>query len=275
MFNSNSGYSLADIAAATGNERNNSGWGDSGAWWIIILFLFCFAGWGGKGFGNAGGAGSALTRDELMQGFDFSGLRSDVMGLQNSISNGFYNANTNALNGFANAIEANNSGVRAIQSDICGMGLTNLQNTNAITNAINADTIANMQNTFQISQQLNNMQAQQEACCCQTKELLAANAAELNYNLATQACQNRQVVTDNTRDIIENANNNTRQVLDFLVQDKIDTLNAENAALKGMVSQSEQNAYLISQLGQKTPIPAYVVQNPYNSNGCTGCTTTF
>lgn len=208
-----------------------------------------------------------------MQGFDFSGLRSDVMGLQNSISNGFYNVNTNALNGFANAIEANNSGVRAIQSDICGMGLTNLQNTNAITNAINADTIANMQNTFQISQQLNNMQAQQEACCCQTKELLAANAAELNYNLATQACQNRQVVTDNTRDIIENANNNTRQVLDFLVQDKIDTLNAD--ALKGMVSQSEQNAYLISQLSQKTPIPAYVVQNPYSSNGCTGCTTTF
>lgn len=36
MFNStNGGYSLADIAAATGNNGNNNGWGfggDGGAW---------------------------------------------------------------------------------------------------------------------------------------------------------------------------------------------------------------------------------------------------
>ena len=40
MFNSNGGYSLADIATATGNERDS--WGEGGAWWIIILFLFMF-----------------------------------------------------------------------------------------------------------------------------------------------------------------------------------------------------------------------------------------
>ena len=52
MFNYNypmstPNYSLSDIAAASGNGyRNNDGgmWGD-GAWWIIILFLFCFNGW--------------------------------------------------------------------------------------------------------------------------------------------------------------------------------------------------------------------------------------
>lgn len=38
-----SSYSLADIAAATGGtNRNNDGFGDGGAWWIIILFLFVF-----------------------------------------------------------------------------------------------------------------------------------------------------------------------------------------------------------------------------------------
>lgn len=31
MFNQGNGYSLSDIAAATG-ERNNTGWGDGGAW---------------------------------------------------------------------------------------------------------------------------------------------------------------------------------------------------------------------------------------------------
>lgn len=40
-----SSYSLADIAAATGGtNRNNDGFGDGGAWWIIILFLFVFCG---------------------------------------------------------------------------------------------------------------------------------------------------------------------------------------------------------------------------------------
>ena len=38
----------ADIAAVT-NNGGNSGWGfgGDGAWWIIILFLFVFCGWGG------------------------------------------------------------------------------------------------------------------------------------------------------------------------------------------------------------------------------------
>lgn len=50
MFNSN-GVSLADIAAVTGNNRNNDGmWGD-GAWWIVILLIF---GWGNNGWGGFG-----------------------------------------------------------------------------------------------------------------------------------------------------------------------------------------------------------------------------
>lgn len=33
MFNSNGGYSLADIAAATGSKSGEgNGWGDNGAW---------------------------------------------------------------------------------------------------------------------------------------------------------------------------------------------------------------------------------------------------
>lgn len=34
MFNTSSGYSLADIAAATGTNGNRNGdmWGDNGAW---------------------------------------------------------------------------------------------------------------------------------------------------------------------------------------------------------------------------------------------------
>lgn len=34
-------YSLADIAAATGGNRNNDGFGDSNGWWIILFLLIC------------------------------------------------------------------------------------------------------------------------------------------------------------------------------------------------------------------------------------------
>ena len=91
--------------------------------------------------------------------------------------------------------------------------------------------------------------------------------------MATQACDTRRAIADTTRDIIENQNNNTRSILDFLVQDKLSTLQSENQALKFAASQAEQNAFitanqsaqtaeLIRRLGADCPIPAYVVPNP-------------
>ena len=61
MFNTNSGYSLSDIAAATGRNGSGSGWGEDGAWWIILLFMF--AGWGRGGFFGGEGFGSGMNGD--------------------------------------------------------------------------------------------------------------------------------------------------------------------------------------------------------------------
>ena len=66
---------------------------------------------------------------------------------------------------------------------------------------------------------------------------------------------------NNTRDIIDNQNANSRAVLDFLVNDKLATLQAENQNLKLKASQAEQNAYLLNEL-KPCPSPAYVVQPP-------------
>lgn len=97
MFNYNypmstPSYSLSDIAAASGNGyRNNDGgmWGD-GAWWIIILFLFCFNGWGGNGWGNNGANGSGFqgttTREEIGYGFNMSDPTSTIY-INENISN--------------------------------------------------------------------------------------------------------------------------------------------------------------------------------------------
>lgn len=251
MFDSTNGYSLADIAAASGNRGGGDFFGGAnGGWWLILLFLFAFGGWGNNGWGN-GNNGGVIT--PAFVGFD---------SMNDNITNGFYNLNTGILNGFATTTAAVNSGVSNIQSDICNMGMQNLQNTNSINQAINNNTIAGMQNTFGLTQQLSNMQAAQQLANCQTDQNIASSFATLNYNIATEACADRQAVTDGARDIMENCNANTRSILDFLVQDRIAALQSENSALKTQVSQSEQNAYLLAHL-QPTPSPAYLVANPY------------
>ena len=247
MFNSENGYSLADIAAATGNGIGNDGFFGGSGWWIILLFLFAWGGWGNGGWGGNSNAGATT-----------------IYGLDNlaSTRDGFYDLNTGLLNGFASTVAAVNAGTSAIQSDICNMGMQNLQNTNLLQQAINQNTIAGMQNTFGLTNQLSSMQAAQQLANCQTDQNIASSFATLNYNLATEACADRAAITTGARDIIDNANANTRAILDFLVQDRITALTTENQALKGQISQSEQNAYLISQL-KPAANPAYIVANPY------------
>lgn len=98
----------------------------------------------------------------------------------------------------------------------------------------------------------------------------AQSFADLNYNLASLACQNRQATADAARDIIDNQNANTRSIMDFMIQSKIDQLTSENTALRGQISQAEQSAYLINALGAKAPQAAYVVANPYTGTAYAG-----
>ena len=254
MFNSSEGYSLSDIAAVSGAA--NEGWGGGfGGWWIILLFLFAFGGWGnGNGWG---GNGSNVTSD-IGYNFDMHDVSSGIRDLAASTANGFYGINSSLLNGFAGT-----------QAQICNSGFETLQ-------AINANTLAGLQNTNMLQAQINAQSAAQELCCCNTRNDLANGFAALNYNLATEACADRAAVTTGVRDVIDNANNNTRQILDFLVQDRITALTTENQALKGQISQSEQNAYLLNAL-RPVADPAYIVPNPYTGyygNGFgynTGC----
>ena len=144
-------------------------------------------------------------------------------------------------------------------------------------------------NTAEIENIVRNMAAQNAACCCDIQRQVERGFADTNYNMATQDCQTRQVISNSTRDIIDNQNASTRAILDFLTQDKISTLQAENQSLKFQASQTAQNAYLtanqsaqtaelIRRLGADCPVPAYIVPNPnccysgcnYNYSGC-GC----
>ena len=225
----NSGYNLSDIAAVTRGNEDGFFGGNSG-WWIILLFLF---GFGGGGFGWGNGAGNENVRDAVAYGFDINNLENGVRGLEHGICDGFYDMNTSLLTGFGN------------------IAMGNMQNTNAITS------------------QLSNMAATQAQCCCETQRLIERGLCEVNYNILTQSNATNTNIASAARDIIENNNNGVRSILDFLTQDKIATLTAENQALRLTASQQAQNAFLIDQLGTKAPIPAYVVASPYASYGGT------
>lgn len=254
-------YSLADIAAATGNGRNNDGmFGGDGAWWLIVLFLFVFCGWGNNGWVNNGNGGgyvaTAATQADIQRGFDNSAVISKLDGINSGLCDGFYAVNNGMLTGF-----------NGINTNIMQTGF-------GIQQAINADTVANMQNT-------NTLQSQLAQCCCDNRE----GQAQIRYDMATNACAIQNSMNNNTRDILDNQNSNTRAILDYLCQKETADLRAENQALKLAASQSNQNAVLQAAMDANTaeilrrtaplPVPAYPASNLYGyygNNGC-GCNT--
>ena len=111
----------------------------------------------------------------------------------------------------------------------------------------------------------NNLQAQQASCCCETQRLIERGFCDTNNTINVA-----------TRDIIENQNAGVRSILDFLTQDKIASLTAENQTLKFQASQVAQNQFItqvssdiVNRL-QPVPVPSYTVPNPYASYGVGG-----
>ena len=163
------------------------------------------------------------------------------------------------------------SGINGIDSALC-------QGFNGINTAI-------LQSGYNTQTSINGLSHQLADCCCATQRAIDG----VKYENATNTCAIQNTIQNTTRDVIDNANANSRAILDFLTQDKIATLTAENQSLKFQASQSAQNAFitanqeaqtaeLIRRLGRDCPVPAYVVPNPnccYNANvtfgnGC-GC----
>lgn len=239
MFNYGSnGYNLSDIAAVT---RDGDGmWGGNGGWWIILLFLFAGFGRGFGGFGN-GIDGTPATQAQVRDAVDQQTLISKLDQQTYGLADSTYALNNTIMNGF-----------HGVDNAICTLGYQN-------------------QTGF------NNLSHQLSDCCCGTQRLIERGFCDTNYNIATQFCDTRRAITDSARDIIDNTNSGVRSILDFLTQDKIANLQAENQTLKFAASQAAQNAYLVGEL-RPAPIPAYTVANPYcgygygypYGNGC-GC----
>ena len=149
---------------------------------------------------------------------------------------------------------------------------------NAITNGFHGVDSALCNLGYNVQAGFNGISHQISECCCDTR----AAISDVKYANERNTC-----------DIIRAGQDNTRAILDFLTQDKISTLTAENQALKFQASQTAQNAFitanndaqtaeLIRRLSTPCPVPAYVVPNPnccYNYGvapvGACGCGTSI
>jgi hypothetical protein len=245
----NGGYNLSDIAAVTGNRNGDGMFGDNG-WWIILLFLFAGWGRGGFGFGGGGDYGApAATQADVRAAVDQQTLLSKLDQQTYGLADSTYALNNSLTTGF-----------HGVDTALCTLGY-NLQGS------------------------LNTLGHQISDCCCENGRAMERGFADLGYALATQSCDTRRAIADSTRDIIDSNNAGVRSILDFLTNDKIATLTAENQSLKFAASQAAQNTFfatnqeaqtaeLIRRLAIPYPIPSYVVPNPnacYNPNITFGC----
>lgn len=271
----NGGMSPADFSALMGNRGyGDFGFGGSQGWWILLLFLFA-GGWGnggGFGWGNRGGGAVPYmmannTDNDIQRGFDQQSLMAGIGNLNNTVANGFANAEVSRCNAQTNLLQT-------LSNNQFGLYQTLNANQNANTAAMN-----------QLAMSL-------QSCCCDNKQGIES----LRYTIAQENCADRQAVNTGVRDIIANQTANTQALINSqtqgfqAIQDKLCQLEldsykqkvtdqaAEIVALKGAISQTAQTAQIIQDNNAQTanlirainpaPIPAYQVPNPVT--GCCG-----
>lgn len=246
------------VAAMMNNNRGNGGWGDMGAWWIVILLIF---GWGGfgNGFGGGfGGRGSAqgladlgnlvnndAGRELLMSAIQGNGqaisqlastVHCDVNALQGSIQNLSTQLGQLGL-GQRDIIAAMQNGNTAIMSKLCDCCCENrlaiCQQTNTLQNAINGVSVG------------------QER-----------GFASVAYETQRQTCDILGAIDKQTQAMVAQFS----AIKEREDQREIQNLRDQVQAYQLSASQQAQTQNIINQI-RPCPIPSYPVCNPWGCNG--------
>lgn len=230
-------YSLADIAAATGNVggNNNGGFGDgNGAWWLLVLFAL-LGGFGGRGNGYGGGGGYGAggvggneiypwlnQSQQVNDGFRDQMIQTNLQGIQQQTQN----LATQLCNCCGD-----------MQMALCnGFGATQ----NTINQGFNATNMGMMQG-------FNGVQMQ----TAQLASDIQLGNAQQTATILAENCADRAALSDGVRDIIQSNTANTQSIIDKLCQLELDGYKRENSQLQAQLnaanlaaSQAAQNALI-------------------------------
>lgn len=226
-----SGLSPSDVLAITaGNEEHEHEGGGYGNMWnnpfVYLVWIWAFSAFGGNGFGGNRNASEALTRSDLCQGFNFQNVENGIRGIQNGLCDGFYALNNTALQGF-----------HGVDNALC-QGFNN------------------------VNQNISQARFDAQQCCCETNR----NIDAVRYENAKNTCDVITSGTMNTRDIIDSQNAGFQRVIDFMTNDKIESLRTELQAAQLALQNNAQTQTLVNEL-KPCPIPAYITCSPYAAHG--------
>lgn len=233
--------SPADVAVLSGTTGNgNNGFGDNGAWWIILFLIFGFGRNGFGGYGNGGG-----VADNYVLATDFATIERKLDSVNSGICDATFALNNTIVNG-------NN----AIQQTLC-------QGFSGVNTAL-------LQGNYALASQLAD-------CCCKTQRAIdgvnynmATNTCAITNNATMNTRDIIEAVNTNYRALHD-------EIVANRIEDKNAQITAQQNeinALRLKASQEAQNNYLISQL-KPCPEPAYVVNGPTPVNFPTNCCGTF
>lgn len=204
MAMENGGLSAADVALL--NNDGMGGW--NGMIWLFAILALMgggFGGWGGNNFANAIGYENLATSNEVQRGFDNQNLQAQTRDILAAVNSGTAQSIAATNQTFHDSLMANQNLYNEIARDISGL---------------------------QVGQA--NLQASQQNCCCETKQLIMQS----NYDGAM-------------RDAATNANFTAQiqSVKDMIAQDKIDSLQSKvnqlelAQAVAGVVRYPTQSTY--------------------------------
>lgn len=237
-----------------GGYGMNSGFGNNGdGWWIVLLIILLAGAGRGNWGGNSVGGGNYAYIDPsfgIQAGFNQAALTTGLSNIQQDLCNGFAGVNANLQNGFFQAEIANN-----------------------------ARQIADMQQNFAMQQQFSQ-------CCCDQR-LATAN---LQAQIASENCADRQAVSDALMNVTQQMNAGFQAIKDEFCADRLsrkdeiiaelrsqlnerDRLASQNAQTAALIANNEAQTVALEQYLAPVPRPAYIVQNPnccQQNYGC-GC----
>ena len=230
--------SAADVAAVT-NGGGFGGYGGDG-WWLILLFLFAFGGWGNGFGGGYSGGGVPYVANDVQRGFDQSAVMSGISGIQTSLSNGFANSEISQCNQTAN-----------LTGQLSALALNQATGTCGVNS-----NIADLKYTVAT-----------EACADRAAVTDALQAVTNSINNGIQSIKD-QLFSDKL-----DAKN--EEIANLRTQINLANLNAsQNLQTQQILAGQERSIGVLEQYLSPTPIPAYVVQNPnccYNYGMGCGC----
>ena len=225
--------------------NNNGGFGGNNWIWILFLWLIWGGAWGNGWNGNNNG-GAGFLSNQISNDAGRELLMNAIQGNGQSIQS-LANLLNTEVNTVQNGIFTLNNAITSVGTQV---GMSGLQIQNAIQSG-------NASIASQICQ-----------CCCENRLAIANQTNALQSQIAANQAADQLAVCQQTNTLSTQAERNTRSITDAInaqsvmindkfcdlekreLQNKIDTLTADNALLRSNINNGEQTKFIDSKFNE-------------------------